>query len=108
MKSENRSVQAVPEFVSRVTETLDLVGGSSFCRHPRVFRHRLGNRGVETLVERMELFDRDGGTLFDRERRDRLAHVAIVVNDLGDRKTQSEPVPAVARRRRPDGVGGDG
>jgi hypothetical protein len=52
----------------------------------RVFRDSLGDRRVETQVEGLEFFHRDGRTLLDRERRDRLADIPIVMDDLGHRK----------------------
>jgi hypothetical protein len=108
VERENGGVQAVSEFVSRVAEPLNVFGGPCLRGQARVFRDGFGNRGVETTVESMEFFYRDGGSLLDRERRDRLADVAIVMDDLGHGKTRSEQVPSVARGGRTYGVGGKG
>ncbi len=69
-----------------------------------MFGDRLRDRRVETSVEGMEFFHRNGGSLPHRERGDRLADVAIVMDDLGDRKTPSDQVPSVARGGRTDSV----
>jgi polysaccharide deacetylase 2 family uncharacterized protein YibQ len=52
----------------------------------------------------MKLFRRDGRTLFERERGDRLADVAVVVDDLGQRETEPEQLGSMPRRGRADDV----
>ena len=79
VERENRGVQAVSKFVGRVAKTFDFAGGSRFRRHTRVFRDRFRNCGVETAIEGVEFFHGDGRTLLDRERRDCLADVAVIM-----------------------------
>jgi hypothetical protein len=86
VESENRGVQRVSKFVSGVTKTLSLFGRSCLRGQARVFRDRLRNRGVETPVERMEFFYCDGCPLLDRQRRNRLANVGVVMHHLRHRE----------------------
>ena len=104
MEREHGGVQGVAKFVRRVAQAFSLVGGSRLCRHTSMFGDSLRDRGVETSVEGMEFFHRDEGSLLDRKRRDRLADVAIVMDDLGHRKAESDQVASVARGSRTNSV----
>ena len=59
---------------------------------------RLGDRLVHASIERAELVGRDGNAEPHRELRHRLAHVAVVVDDLLDREAGAPQLRSVHRR----------
>jgi hypothetical protein len=73
-----------------------------------MFRNRTCDRRVETSVEGVEFLDRDGRTLLEGERGNRLADIAIIMDDLGNRKAGAEQVASVTSGGRTDGVGRKG
>src|SRR5690606_32166728 len=65
----------------------------------RIRCHCAGDRVVEAEVEGLELVALDRRVLLDRELRDRLADVAVVMDDLGDGQADAKEVLAVQVRR---------
>src|SRR4029453_3925225 len=92
--------------MSRAPEMFGLV------RHPLLrcdacmFRHRFGNRSIQTTVENVELLDRHRGAMLLRERCNRLADVAVVVDHLRECETGLDQLRAMLGGGRSDGIGG--
>src|SRR5204863_8214179 len=66
----------------------------------RVLGDGLGDRVVETAVERTELLGAERRVAFDRELGDRLTDIAVVVNYLRDGEPAAQQVPPVLDRSR--------
>ena len=65
----------------------------------RVRGYSVGNRVIEATVQSAEFLHVDRRLLFGCEFRDRLAEIAVVVDDLADGKSLFEQVTAVFTRR---------
>ena len=76
--------------MSRVPETLHFLRRPFLCRQPRMLSDRFCDRGIEAAVQCVELFDADGCLPLERDFGDRLADVAVVVNDLRDVEAGSQ------------------
>jgi hypothetical protein len=65
-------------------------------------RDCVGDRVVETAVQRAELFDRERRVELDRQVGDGLAEIAVVVDDLVDGVAEVQELLAMGRGRHAD------
>ncbi len=57
--------------------------------------HGAGDRFVQAHIQRLEFLDGDGRSLLDGDLRNRLAHVAVVLNNLTDGEPPTEQASAM-------------
>ena len=62
-----------------------------------MFADRLGDCGVQTSIQGVKVLGGDGRLELDRQLRDRLADVTVVVHHLGDGEAHPQQLPSVLR-----------
>jgi hypothetical protein len=93
--------------VSHLPEPFMSLGGVRICGNPGVLGHRFGDRRVEAAIQGVELVGGDRDPLLDGQFGDRLADLAVVVDDLGDVEPQGQQREAMERGARFDGAMND-
>ena len=88
--------------MGEVPHAFHFLDRSGFCRDPPVFGHGFGDGRIQTPVQNVEFFGRDGHLPLDRQIRDGLAHVAVVMDDLRQCEPQRQQVAPVPGRGRGD------
>src|SRR4029453_2403476 len=89
----------------RASEVFRLVRRSLQRRDARMLRHRRGDRGIQTTVEKLKLLNRHRRPTLLRQRGNRLADVAVVVHHLREREAGCEQLRAVPHCCLADRVG---
>ena len=94
--------QRVAKLVRQFPQTLGPLVGERLFALARVLRDRPGNGTVEAPVEGVKLVRRDGRFRLVGQRRDGLADVPVVMDDLGHREAPlSKNLSRVVPRSRP-------